>query len=67
MENQGFTNYRQMTTMLSNLSEEELRNHINFEISTYKRKIFICRMHQRYSKLRTARERRELLDGGMLL
>lgn len=51
---------------LSDLSENDLKMMINYECSTKSRATFITRMHQRYSKLHTDRQRDMLLKGGLL-
>lgn len=44
------------------LSEEQILDLINYECQNKKRRVFVERMHQRYTKLRTARERAEILE-----
>lgn len=51
---------------LPKLQEEQLKQLINYELSTSNRKTFVERMHQRYCKLRMLREREELMKGGLL-
>jgi len=41
--------------------------HLRREVATYKRKLIITRMHQKYSRLRADRERQLLLSGEHLL
>lgn len=62
-----FESWRQLISELGSLDEESLRESINFEVSTYKRKSVLSRLHQRYTKLRAKRERQLLIDGEMLL
>lgn len=62
-----FNSWREMITNVSKLNEDELRDSINYEVSTYRRKAFIARMHQRYARLRSERERAALLAGETLL
>lgn len=62
-----FESWKQMQAVLTTLTEEELRESINFEISTYGRVAIISRLHQRYAKLRAARERELLVRKEMLL
>ena len=62
-----FESWRDLMTDLNKLSEDELRNSINFEVSTYGRASFIKRMHMRYEKLRSIRERRQLINRETLL
>ncbi len=51
---------------LPSLREDQLKELINMERQGKARKAFLDRMHQRYCKLRSKRERAEL-DGGKLL
>ena len=46
---------------LNKLGEPQLKDLLNIECKHYSRPHFIIRIHARYSKLRTIRERRELL------
>ena len=55
-----------MNSQLATLREDQLKQLINMEISGKRRETWIERLHQRYSKLVTARERAELLAGGTL-
>ena len=55
-----------MNSQLATLREDQLKQLINMEISGKRRETWIERLHQRYSKLRVARERAELLGGGTL-
>ena len=59
-------NWGTLNKELPKLTEEELKALINFECSTKKRKSFIKRLHQRYSKIMNARVCNELLNGGLL-
>jgi len=52
--------YNLLNNQLSSLTEEQLWKLIEMEIAGRKRKSFIERIHQRYSKLKTARERDEI-------
>jgi hypothetical protein len=60
------TDWDELNAKLSKLSEAELKAMINFECSVKKRKSFIKRMHQRYSKLYNERVCKELMEGGLL-
>jgi hypothetical protein len=62
-----FENWNQLISDLSKLDENELRDSINFEVAVKKRRVFIERMHQRYSRLRADRERALLINGELLL
>jgi hypothetical protein len=52
-----------MIAVLSDLTEDELKAALDAELKTHKRPAIARRLHQRYSALRTARERGELLKG----
>lgn len=52
---------------LPNLGEDELKNLINYEVSTKCRRTMIERLHQRYAKLVTKRQRDGLVAGTTLL
>lgn len=56
-------NWRSMIAVLSDLTEEQLKQALDAELKTHKRPAIARRLHQRYSALRTARERDELLKG----
>lgn len=60
-------NWKYMMKILPSLTEEELKNAINYEVSTERRRTVIERLHQRYAKLHTAREREGLLSGEVVL
>ncbi len=62
-----FESWKQLIAQVGEMDEESLRESINFEVSTYKRKNVIGRLHQRYTKLRAKRERQLLIEGGTLL
>lgn len=55
-----------MNSQLSTLREDQLKQLINMEISGKRRETWIERLHQRYSKLVTVRQRAELLGGKLL-
>ena len=48
---------------LGEYSESELKDLLGYESKHRKRKHFISRIHARYSKVRSAREREEILNG----
>ena len=52
-----------MIAVLSDLTEEQLKDALDVELKTHKRPAIARRLHQRYSAMRTARERVELLKG----
>jgi hypothetical protein len=56
-------NWRSMIAVLSDLTEEQLKDALDVELKTHKRPAIARRLHQRYSAMRTARERVELLKG----
>jgi hypothetical protein len=56
-------NWRSMIAVLSDLTEEQLKAALDAELKTHKRPAIARRLHQRYSAMRTARERIELLKG----
>ena len=56
-------NWRSMIAVLSDLTEEQLKAALDVELKTHKRPALARRLHQRYSAMRTARERDELLKG----
>lgn len=57
----------ELVKILPDMTEEELRVAINYEVSKYRRKALVRKMHQRYAKLNTARIRTALLNGEVLL
>ena len=59
--------WKELMAILPTLDENELVVAINTEVSGFKRKGHIERMHQRYSKLRAKRERDALVAGDILL
>ena len=59
--------WKEMLAVVGTLDEKELLETINFEAVTYKRKNILERLHQRYTKLRSQRERATLMEGGMIL
>lgn len=59
--------WRELHTRLKDMSEDELRIAINYEVSTYKREAILDRLFSRYNKLRGKRELELLQKGEMLL
>ena len=55
-------NWRDLTARLGDLTEKEVKALLDEEIAQHKRPAIIRRLHQRYSSLRTMRERDELLE-----
>jgi len=52
-----------MNLVLTNLSEEQVAAMLTDELTLHRRPRFIERLHQRYAKLRSDRERSALLKG----
>ena len=59
--------WKELVKEINGMGEQELMLAINLEASSYKRKAIITRLHQRYAKLRSQRERDGLLAGTFLL
>jgi len=55
-------NWRELNARLSSLREDELAVMIEEERQGERRATLLVRMHQRFTALRTLRERRELLS-----
>ena len=55
-------NWRELNARLSSLREDELAAMIEEERQGERRATLLVRMHQRFTALRTLRERRELLS-----
>lgn len=55
-------NWNSLTNKLSLFNEEEVKEMLNYEIKNAARVSILERLHQRYSTLRTNRERRDLLS-----
>ena len=55
-------NWRELNARLSSLREDELAAMIEEERRGERRAALLVRMHQRFTALRTLRERRELLS-----
>ena len=53
--------WRKLNDILSGLSERQVFDMLQDEIETYKRVTVLERLHQRYTTLRTARERAEIM------
>ena len=56
-------NWRSMIAVLSDLTEDELKQALDAELKTHKRPAIAQRLHQRYSAMRTARERVDIMKG----
>lgn len=55
--------WRELNKQLLSLTEEEVLDLLNQEREGYARATILTRLHQRYSVLRNARERMNLLKG----
>lgn len=55
-------NWRSMNNILDTLSEAQVLDMLNEERGSRRRVTILTRLHQRYSALRTARERIEILN-----
>jgi hypothetical protein len=55
-------NWRELNARLSSLREDELERMIHEELKGERRPTLLIRMHQRYTVLRSLRERREILN-----
>ncbi len=60
-------NWGNINNRINRLTEIQLKGLINYECSTRKRKSFIVRLHQRYSKLESLRVRQSLIEGSGML
>lgn len=60
-------NWRSMNNILDTLSETQVLEMLNEERGNRRRVTILIRLHQRYSALRTARERIEILNEGKAL
>ena len=54
--------WRSLIATLATLTEEQVKALLDEELKTHKRPVFARRLHQRYSSLRTARERAEIME-----
>lgn len=55
-------NWRELNDVLKGLDEQKILTLLNEERTTRRRVTVMTRLHQRYTILRAARERRELLN-----
>lgn len=58
-------NWRELNARLGSLREDELELMIQDELRGERRPTLLIRMHQRYTVLRSLRERREILNVAM--
>lgn len=59
----GLKSWRNLNAVIGVLNEEQVSQMMSHEMVHGRRETFITRLHQRYTALRTARERAELLLG----
>ena len=59
--------WRHLMAVLNTMDEPALVGAINMEVSLYRRKMVITRLHSRYNMLRKKREVEALINGEMLL
>ena len=55
-------NWRELNARLGSLREDELEQMIRTEMKGERRPTLLIRMHQRFTVLRSLRERREILN-----
>ena len=55
-------NWTSLQFSLTDLREDQVKELLDYELENSKRPSFVERLHQRYSVLRAARERAELLS-----
>ena len=58
--------WRRLNAVISVMSEDDLKAHLNYEISTERRSAIMLRLHQRYEALRSLRERAAMGRGELL-
>ena len=55
--------WKSLVTTLNKMTEEEVKSLLDDEIEKHRRPAFARRLHQRYSALRTLRERAVIMEG----
>lgn len=55
-------NWRELNEQIGQMTEQELKDMLAKERRTLQRSSVLVRLHQRYTAVRAARERKELLD-----
>ena len=55
--------WRSLAATLTDMAEDEVKRLLDLEVTHYKRPAIVRRLHQRYSILRTQRERKSILEG----
>jgi hypothetical protein len=61
---QALHNWTMLNDSLPDLSEQEVKQMLDFEMQYENRKTFLERLHARYNTLRVMRERSEMLAKG---
>ena len=56
-------NWTELNVQISGMSEKQVMRMIEVELATHRRASHLTRLHQRFCKLRDARERDEILAG----
>jgi hypothetical protein len=59
----GLESWRTLNAVIAILNEDQVSKMMAHEMTNGRRETFITRLHQRYTALRTARERAEMLLG----
>lgn len=67
MNTEEIKTWADMVERIQGLDENEIKALLNYEIIKYKRNTIILRLHQRYCSLRRDRERREMMEGKIIL
>jgi hypothetical protein len=55
-------NWHNLNVVLAMRSETQVKAMLDEEVAVHKRATYLVRIHQRYTTLRAARERKELLE-----
>ena len=58
--------WRGLLERVADMTEDELKSALNYEIVTTNRSSIVLRLHQRYTKVRMFRERDTIKNGGLL-
>lgn len=56
------SNWHDLNVILAMRTERQVKAMLDEEVASHKRATYLVRMHQRYTTLRAARERKELLE-----
>ena len=59
----GLQSWRNLNAVIGVLNEDQVSKMMSHEMTNLQRDTFITRLHQRFTALRTARERAEMLLG----